>query len=201
MHDTDTAPDSLRGPVVNRRLSQEAFRQLTAGNVINQHCTRDGEPIPNPLFQELYKERDRYYVEAYANMGMELVQRPGFFYVRSLAGDDSDDPASSAAIRPIQGVLLVLGRGVLEAGYMYDLLTTPEAGASQELLEQIGDSPTMRQILAACYIDRPLPEAAKVALVDRNIAYYNARGHLVLADAGKTFFHDIFQEEATGEGE
>ncbi|GAB2715149.1 condensin complex protein MksE [Halomonas garicola] len=195
MHDDYDTPDSPQGPVVNRRLSQEAFRQLTAGSVINQHCIRDGEPVANPLFQELYKERDRYYVGAYANMGMELVQRPGFFYVRSLAGDDSEDPISSAAIRPIQGVLLVLGRGVLEAGYMFDLLTTHEAGASPALLEQIGSNTTMQQILAACHIDRPLPEAAKIALFDRHIAYYNARGHLVLADAGQAFFNDIFQEE------
>lgn len=201
MHNAHNAPDSPQSPVVNRRLSQEAFRRLTAGSVINQHCIRDGEPVANPLFQELYKERDRYYVEAYANMGMELVQRPGFFYVRSLAGDDSEDPISSAAIRPIQGVLLLLGRGVLEAGYMFDLLTTHDAGVSQALMEQIDDSPTMRQILAACHIDRPLPEAAKIALVDRDIAYYNARGHLVLADAGKAFFDDIFREEPMGGGE
>ncbi|GAB2715180.1 hypothetical protein [Halomonas garicola] len=55
-----------------------------------------------------------------------------------------------------------------------------------------------RAARVACHIERPLPEAAKVALVDRNIAYYNARGHLVLADAGKAFFNDIFRETPVG---
>ncbi|WP_163560914.1 hypothetical protein [Halomonas sp. NO4] len=79
-------PNTWR-PVVNRRLSQEAFRKMTSGQVINQTQYVDGKLVPNPLFDELFKERDRYYVEAYANMGMELVQRPGFFYVRTLSHD------------------------------------------------------------------------------------------------------------------
>lgn len=185
-------------PVVHRRLSQEAFRKLTAGQVINQTQYINGRLAPNPLFDELFKERDRYYVEAYANMGMELVQRPGFFYVRSLAEphneDDTKDHESTGAIRQIQGVLLVLGRGVLEKGFMFDALTSPDAGISREILESIGSNSTFNQILKACKMDQQLPEAAKVALVDRDIAYFNAKGNLVLAEAGKAFFDDLFIE-------
>ena len=112
-----TQETNLGQPVVNRRLSQEAFRKLTAGQVINQTIYVDGQVAPNPLFDELFKERDRYYVEAYANMGMELVQRPGFFYVRSLSETQSDDDPrdheSTGAIRQIQGVLLVLGLSLI----------------------------------------------------------------------------------------
>lgn len=190
-------------PVVDRRLSQEAFRKLTSGQVINQHQYVNGELAPNPLFDELYKERDRYYLEAYANMGMELVQRPGFFYVRTLspqqADDDTKDQESAAAIRQIQGVLLVLGRGVLAKGYLFDALILPEAGISRETLESIGSDPTMGQILKACNIDRPLPEAVKLALVDREIAFYNDKRHLVLADAGKAFFEDLFARERSAD--
>lgn len=190
-------------PVVNRRLSQEAFRKLTSGQVINQNLYASGELTPNPLFDELYKERDRYYVEAYANMGMQLVQRPGFFYVRSLspsqADDDTKDQESAAAIRQIQGVLLVLGRGVLEAGYLFDVLTLHHAGISREQLEAIGSNPTMGQILKACNIDRALPEAVKVVLLDRDIAFLNDKGNLVLADAGKAFFEDLFGGDSATE--
>ncbi|MCG5526176.1 hypothetical protein LRB11_14760 [Ectothiorhodospira haloalkaliphila] len=189
--------DTPGRPVVHRLRSQEAFRKLTDGKVINQYQVIDGVLEPNPLFDELYKERDRYYVEAYANMGLELVQRPGFFYVRSLVSDADEegrDQDSTAAIRQIQGVLLVLGRGVLEAGYLFEVLTRHEAGVSPELLESIGESATMRQILAACNVDYPLSRAVKVALVDRDIAYYNSRGHLVLSDAGKAFFEDLFAQ-------
>lgn len=189
-------------PVVNRRLSQEAFRKLTAGQVINQLQYANGELMPNPLFDELYKERDRYYVEAYANMGMELVQRPGFFFVRTLstsqADDDTRDQESAAAVRQIQGVLLVLGRGVLEKGYMFEALTQPDAGISRETLESIGSDRTMAQILAACKVEWALPDAAKNVLVDRGIAYFNDKGNLVLADAGKAFFEDLFTEGDTG---
>ncbi len=40
-------------PVVDRRLSQEAFRKLTAGQVINQTKYVNGQLAPNPLFNEL----------------------------------------------------------------------------------------------------------------------------------------------------
>ncbi|WP_108449647.1 hypothetical protein [Halomonas sp. BN3-1] len=188
-------------PVVNRRLSQEAFRKLTSGQVINQYQYVNGELAPNPLFDELYKERDRYYVEAYANMGMELVQRPGFFYVRTLtqaqADEEGRDQESGGSIRQIQGVLLVLGRGVLEKGFMFDALTHPDAGITREILESIGSDPTFGQILKACKMDQPLPEAVKVALVDRDIAYFNAKGNMVLAEAGKAFFDDLFSQDSS----
>ena len=198
-----TQETNLGQPVVNRRLSQEAFRKLTAGQVINQTLYVDGQVAPNPLFDELFKERDRYYIEAYANMGMELVQRPGFFYVRSLSeaqnDDDPRDHESTGAIRQIQGVLLVLGRGVLEKGFMFEALTIPDAGISREILESIGNNPVFKQILKACKMDQPLPEAAKVALVDRDIAFFNVKGNLVLAEAGKAFFDDLFIEYQSGE--
>jgi hypothetical protein len=200
-HDPFTDTSNPGQPVVNRRLSQEAFRKLTAGQVINQTQYANGQLASNPLFDELFKERDRYYVEAYANMGMELVQRPGFFYVRSISDSQSDDDTrdqeSTGAIRQIQGVLLVLGRGVLEKGFMFDVLTLPDAGISREILESIGKTPSFNQILKACKMDQPLPEAAKVALVDRDIAYFNAKGNLVLAEAGKAFFDDLFIEYQT----
>lgn len=187
-------------PVVNRRLSQQAFRKLTSGQVINQYRYVNGKLALDPLFDELYKERDRYYVEAYANMGMELVQRPGFFYVRTLvqeqADDESRDQESSGSIRQIQGVMLVLGRGVLERGFMFEALTHPDAGISRELLERIDNDPTFCQILKACKMDQHFPEAVKVALVDRDIAYFNAKGNLVLAEAGKAFFDDLFHQES-----
>ncbi|EWH01950.1 condensin complex protein MksE [Halomonas sp. BC04] len=202
MSDTPCTQETHPGrPVVNRRLSQEAFRKLTAGQVINQTQYVNGEMAPNPLFDELYKERDRYYVEAYANMGMELVQRPGFFYVRTLShsqgDDDSRDQESSGSVRQIQGVLLVLGRGVQEKGYMFEAMTLPVAGISREVLESIGNDPTMVQILKACKMDQPLPEAVKVALVDREIAFFNDKGNLVLAEAGKAFFDDLFSQESS----
>lgn len=204
MNDTPLIQETHRGrPVVNRRLSQEAFRKLTAGQVINQTQYVNGQVEPNPLFGELFKERDRYYVEAYANMGMELVQRPGFFYVRSLSetqnDDDTRDHESTGAIRQVQGVLLVLGRGVLEKGFMFEALTLPDAGISREILENIGNDPIFNQILKACKMDQPLPEAVKVALVDRDIAYFNVKGNLVLAEAGKAFFDDLFIEYQSGE--
>ena len=43
-------------------------------------------------------------------------------------------------------------------------------------------------------MDQPLPEAVKVALVDRDIAYFNVKGNLVLAESGKAFFDDLFIE-------
>ncbi|WP_205598504.1 hypothetical protein, partial [Halomonas sp. NO4] len=114
----------------------------------------------------------------------------------SQADDDSRELESGGLVRQIQGVLLVLGRGVLEKGFMFKAMTLPEAGISRETLESIGNDPTMAQILKACKMEQPLPEAAKVALVDRDIAFFNDKGNLVLADAGKAFFDDLFVEGA-----
>ena len=190
--------DPNQRPVVNRQHSQAAFRKMTYGGVVNQYVYEDGELKPNPVFLELNKERDRYYVEAYANMGMELVQRPGFFYVRPLTNDDDEayDQEGTTAVRQIQGVLMVLARGVTKKGYFYDLLTQHELGAPQELIQEIGEESMMQEILAACGVTKPLAEAAKSALVDRDIAYLNFRGNLVLAEAGKGFFSDLFRDAA-----
>lgn len=183
---------------VNRRLSQSAFRRLAEGKVINEYRYTDGDPQPNPLYDELFKEQDRYYKEAYANMGLELVQRSGFFYIRELASPDREDgdQDSGLAIRRIQGVLLVLGRGVLEGGHIFDLLSRHDAGVSTDILKRIDDDPTMAQILRACGVEQPLPDAVKKHLADRDIGYFNTDGNFVLAPAGLAFFEDIFAQEA-----
>ncbi|GHA88508.1 hypothetical protein [Modicisalibacter luteus] len=80
---------------------------------------------------------------------------------------------------------------------MFDALTLPEAGISREILESIGSDPTLGQILKACKIDQPLPEAVKMVLVDHDIAYFNAKGNMVLAEAGKAFFEDLFSQESS----
>ena len=92
-------------------------------------------------------------------MGMELVQRPGFFYVRMLsqskADEDSRDQESSTSVRQIQGVLLVLGRGVLEKGYMFEAMTLSEAGISRETLESIDSDPTMLRFSRPANMNSP----------------------------------------------
>tara|TARA_R110001583_G_scaffold41984_1_gene133497 strand:- start:767 stop:913 length:147 start_codon:yes stop_codon:yes gene_type:complete len=46
-------------------------------------------------------------------------------------------------------------------------------------------------------MDQPLPDAAKIALVDRDIAFFNDKGNLVLTDAGKTFFEDLISQRSS----
>ena len=78
-----------------------------------------------------------------------------------------------------------------------DACQAAEAGISRETLESIGSDPTMVLILKACKMDQPLPDAAKVALVDRDIAFFNDKGNLVLTEAGKTFFEDLFSQRSS----
>lgn len=126
----------------------------------------------------------------------------GFYeraHIESQGDDDSRDQENSVSIRQIQGVLLllVLERGVLEKGFMLEAMTLPEASISSETLESIGSDPTMALILRACKMDQPLPDAAKVALVDRDIAFFNDKGNLILTDAGKIFFEDLFSQRSS----
>tara|TARA_R110002167_G_scaffold314815_1_gene520409 strand:- start:1159 stop:1377 length:219 start_codon:yes stop_codon:yes gene_type:complete len=70
---------------------------------------------------------------------------------------------------------------VLEKGSMFEARTLPWCGP----------------VITRPKMDQPLPDAAKIALVDRDIAFFNDKGNLVLTDAGKTFFEDLISQRSS----
>ncbi|WP_370280664.1 hypothetical protein [Pontibacterium sp.] len=174
--------------MINMSLSQQIYRELVNGRVINERSYRsDGSLQPDELYEELFKNYDSYYREHYESIGYQLVLREGFVFIRSL---ERDEAYSDVAMK-IQSLLMVLARGVQECGYEFALLTTHEAGVNDKLLEQI-DTEEKQDILRACGLKGGLIDESRKVLEARNIAYRNAKGSLVLTAAGIGFFDEVF---------
>lgn len=177
--------------MINMSLSQQIFRELVNGRVINERSYQsDGSLQSDGLYEELFKNYDSYYREHYESIGYQLVLREGFLFIRSL---DQDDSYSDVAMK-IQSLLMVLARGVQELGYEFALLVTHEAGINDKLIVQI-DTEDKRDILQACGLKGSLIDESRKVLETRNIAYRNAKGSLVLTAAGIGFFEEVFGAE------
>lgn len=174
--------------MIDKILSQHLFRELMNGRVVNAtRSDASGGREPNPLFEELFRQYDSDYRPLYEAIGYELVLKEGYAYVRSMEREES---WNDVAMR-VQALLLVLARGIQELGYDFSLLTTADAGVPEKLVEQI-DSEERRDILQACGLKGSLSEELRKVLEGRQIAYRNARDALVLTEAGKGFFGEIF---------
>lgn len=175
--------------MINRRLSQEIYRELVGGKAINQDSYLNGEITPHPLFEEIFNKYDDYRA-LYANIGFELVMRSGFAFIRSLERDED----YTDVVRKIQALLLILSRGINELGYQFDMLTNDSVGVRDSLLNEIDKGEDKRDIMAACGMKQDtLVVACRNTLEKRAIAYRNAKGNLVLSYAGKAFFEDLFR--------
>lgn len=179
--------------MIDTQRSQKIYNILINGKILNR---RRYDPMRNDfaedeLFQELSSqyEGDNGYRALYERIGCELVLRPDYAYLKD---QDSDDDKSSQTATAIQALLTVIAKTALSRNYSFALLTAVEAGFSCELAEAADQDPEMRRILAACYCrDVPLWDEAHRLLVKRHIAFVNARGNLVLSDAGQDFFAEI----------
>ena len=134
----------------------------------------------------------------YERIGCELVLRPAYAYLKE---QDLDDDESSKTATAIQALLTVMAKTALSRNYRFELLTAAEAGFRRELAEAADQDPEMRRILAACHCNNaPLWNAINRLLFKRNIAFANARGNLVLSDAGQDFFAELFAEQTEQDG-
>ncbi len=175
--------------MLNRRLSQDIYRELVGGKAINQDSYLNGEITPNSLFEEIFNKYDDYRT-LYANIGFELVMRNGFAFIRALERDED----YTDVVRKIQALLLIVSRGINELGYQFDMLTNDSVGVRDSLLHEIDKGEDKRDIMAACGMRQDtLVAACKKVLENREIAYRNAKGNLVLSHAGKAFFEDLFR--------
>ncbi|RAU19350.1 hypothetical protein DN062_03570 [Nitrincola tibetensis] len=180
---------------VDQHASRKLYECFINGQVINELVFQDSGMVVNPLFEELVSNFDRYYRELYLNIGFELVLKKGFAFIRSIEADD----AQNDIVRKVQGLLLVLGRGVTELGFQFELLTDPEVGVSNEIIEQIEQKEDKQEVLAACDLKGGLLTDIERVLGKRNIAFQNVKGNWVLSNAGKAFFDELFEGRVEGE--
>lgn len=178
-------------------LSQAIYKELMSGRVINKDTYENGEVKPNPLFEEVLNNYDQGYKPLYLNIGYELVMRNGFIYIRSSERDEE----YSEVVRKIQVLLLILARGLHELGYQLDIIREGDAGVSNGLVEEIGKGEDKQDIMAASNMKGELlVSAVRKNLEQRGIAYRNAKGNLVLTQAGLAFFEDVFKYSNTEPG-
>lgn len=174
----------------NKNLSRDAYAQLINGRVINRTKFDDGELRPNPLFEELLNLTDHYRL-LYSAIGFDLVMRDGFCFIRSAEQEDRVEEA----VRRVQALLLVLFRGVTELGFQMDILRSDHAGLSDLYIEEIGKGEDKIDVLHACGMKtESLTSWVYKTLELRAIAYRNAKGNLVLTEAGVAFFDELLAD-------
>jgi hypothetical protein len=190
MFEHSPAPLHVQSRVLNRKLSTELYAQLMYGKMINRTQCIEGKLASNPHFEELVNNFDQYRA-IYELIGYELVMRSGFAFIRTA---DASEVERDDIARNFQGLLLVLFRGIMELGYTMDLLLKDEAGLSDMRIEEIGKGQDKVEVLIACGMKSGnLVEHVK-KLEARNVAYRNAKGGLVLTEAGAGFFQDLLGE-------
>lgn len=172
--------------VINRKMSVDIYGQFMNGKMVNRNVSIDGELKSNPFFEEVMNNHD-HYQNLYDLIGYELVMRDGFAFIRTT---DSND-VREELVRTIQGVLLVLFRGVMELGFTMDVLLKDSAGLSNLHIEEIGKAQDKIEVLMACGMKTGtlLEHIRKLEL--RSIAYRNGKGNLVLSESGAAFFSDL----------
>lgn len=190
MLEQNHSPLNVQARVLNRKLSIELYSHLMFGRMINRTHFIEGRLASNPLFEELLNNFDQYRT-IYDLIGYELVMRDGFVFLRTA---DAAEVEKDDIARSFQGLLLVLFRGVLEMGYTIDVLLRDEAGLSDTWIEEIGKGQDKVEVLIACGMKSGnLLEHVK-KLEARSVAYRNAKGNLVLTEAGAGFFNDLLGE-------
>jgi hypothetical protein len=180
---------NARASGINKKLSVEIYGQLMNGKMLNRHTPIEGALKYNPLFDEVYKHFDSYQYH-YSLNGYELIMRDGFAFVRDADRVEFKDELA----RSIQGVLLVLFRGVMELGLTMDALLKDEAGLSNAHIEEIGKGQDKQEVLIACGMKKGTLLEYVSKLESRFIAYRNSKGNLVLSESGAAFFNDLLDE-------
>lgn len=189
IEESTTSVPSARASGINKKLSVEIYGQLMNGKMLNRHTPIEGALKYNPLFDEVYKHFDSYQYH-YSLNGYELIMRDGFAFVRDTDRAEFKDELA----RSIQGVLLVLFRGVMELGLTMDVLLKDEAGLSNAHMEEIGKGQDKQEVLIACGMKKGTLLECVSKLESRFIAYRNAKGNLVLSESGAAFFSDLLSE-------
>ncbi|MFA7902416.1 hypothetical protein ACEODG_33635 [Pseudomonas aeruginosa] len=189
MFDHEPSLPIAQAKVINRKLSVELYGQLMYGKMINRTVFIDGGLKSNPHFEDVLNNFD-HYRSFYDLIGYELVMRDGFAYIRTSDGADVRDDLA----RNIQGLLLVLFRGVLELGFTMDVLLKNSAGLSNIHIEEIGKAEDKVEVLIACGMKSGVLMEHIKKLETRAVAYRNGKGNLVLSESGAAFFDDLLGE-------
>jgi len=180
--------------MISNELSQKIYNQLINGKAINKnsYVEKSNELTENPLYSEIFINFDEYR-QLYQRINFDLVNKNGsFYFIRELNGGDAND----ATIK-IQALLIIIGRIVMEKGYLFDVLTDYRAGIKLEDLSLAMSEERYTDILHTCKLcsSRSIEDEINSHLIARGIMFKNSRGHFVLSDAGAAFFSELIDSK------
>jgi len=171
----------------NLKLSGLIFSRLMSGKVINQYeFSASGERIEDALFTEIFSNLD-IYVQQYAMSNLELIAGDSFYYVR----DADRNSKYSEATKKIQVLLLLIGRHITFSGSVFEKMTNPKGGITEEDLLAIPANEEFNEILERSEIF-DIVKGVKLNLIDRGVMQQLGNGCYVLTPAGASFFDGLF---------
>lgn len=174
-------------PEVSIPKSTEIYKAFVNGRVINRYSIKpDGSTLESPLFGEIYNNYNAY-KQQYQMSGMELVVKDDFYYAR----DVDKETSFTDQVKRIQVLLLIIGRFVTQSGALFEKLTHPMGGITDDDLQKIANTAEFAEILAAIEI-KDLVKSIKSNLLDKDIMEEPRSGRYILSAAGKHFFEEIF---------
>ena len=169
--------------------SRVIYSELINGRFINKTMFRNGLLVPNPLFDELADENNREeYKALYENIGYELKQIGDSFFLNEVAVEERQ--LSNVAAH-IQGLLVVLTRGITLEQLSTAIIVDAEAGLARMYIEKFSANEDFQRILKALGLRYALDKEVENVLIVRNIAYWNDRDNLVLTEAGEALLEHM----------
>ncbi|WP_425548569.1 condensin complex protein MksE [Allohahella marinimesophila] len=169
------------------KQSAAIYRELTAGKVILRSLwnVHTAELEDNPLYNLVFNHLS-HFTELYAHLGYELAfsDAGGFFYLREVLDDDSDEHDENAL--KIQVALLLIGRYFARTGRDLMYLGRADAGLKDEDLNAMAADDEYNDILRTARFDKGWGEAMDF-LVRRHFVFRSGPERFFLSSAGMNF--------------
>jgi hypothetical protein len=173
-------------------LSQDIFRQLMSGKVINKtRLNNNGAFVANELYEEIRENIEDYRTQ-YRMSGLELVEEESFYSLndRSRRLDLKTDLTLKACL-----LLDIIFRHLANTNYRISKLTDGTAGISDLELEAIQESEELMQVFRKLdFSNKPFLSVVKSTLVNRGLMLEKPGGNAyVLSDAGQAYYSQILE--------
>ncbi len=176
----------------NSQISQIIFNQLMNGKVINRHkLSNSGQWVTDQYYDEIISNLADYR-QQYEMCGYELVERPGYLFIREITPNATDlktDVAMKASL-----LILMLAKYITEHNYSLLKLTETNGGITPSEIEAMQEMPDVQELIEKAKLNPNLQIEMKNVLVNRNIMLVKPSSEAyILSNAGKAFLEDVIQ--------
>ncbi|WP_320151357.1 hypothetical protein [uncultured Tolumonas sp.] len=175
---------------LNVIASQEIYKDLIGGRVINRYELVDDKLVLSPKFSALVNDVDLFR-GLYLLLGFDLINvGRDSYYISRVDRTDLNDIGAN-----IQVILLMLSRGLTLKGISPNIMFDMSAGVSARDIDSIGDDDDISRIVRACGLQLPFTKPVNTIMVERGLMYRLQNDRYVLSCAGKFLFEKLFNED------